>query len=285
LYNVFVPNGLQIYYILTIKKIQATARIRLHIVKAQMDAFFYAWWLLFVFFCSFCIFVAYSNIENTISMKKIPCRAWLLLIALVFSVAAHADWRFGLHASYDNTGATVEFEDEKAGTRNISGFSVGPVITYEFLDYFSVQTGVDFLMNGFATLDKSMILDVPYEVEDVLFLYYLQVPLYAVGQLPIRGDEATLLLEVGPNFACGVYDELISTLHVPGVTPMEENYQNVAFGNLLSRFNVSMHVGIGAEYMGARLMVGYNFGLYNLSLPDDYKIHSGGFTLSVGYLF
>lgn len=218
-------------------------------------------------------------------MKKILVRVILLFTTLAVSLSAHADWRFGLHASYDNTGASVMYGGEKGGTRNISGFSVGPVVAYEFFDYLSVQTGVDFLMNGFATLDKSMILDVPYEVEDVLRLYYLQVPLYAVGQLPIRGEEATLLLEVGPNFACGVGDEIISTLHASGITPIEESQSNVAFDNVLSRFNVSMHVGIGAEYMGARLMVGYNFGLYNLSLVEDTKINSGGFTLSVGYMF
>lgn len=217
-------------------------------------------------------------------MKKIHQRTLVLLVTLVISLSAYADWRFGVHANYDNTGAIVTIGGDKFGTSNISGFSIGPVVAYEFIDYFSLQTGIDFLMNGFATEDKSLIKNVPYVVEDVMRLFYLQVPIYAVGQLPLRND-VTLLLEAGPHFSCGVGDEITSTLHLPDVQPIEESVKNQAFDNVLSRFNASMHVALGAEYMGARLMVGYNFGLYNLSLLEGTKIHSGGFVLSVGYMF
>lgn len=218
-------------------------------------------------------------------MQKILFRTLFVVVAWLIALPTFADWRFGISASYDNTGAVAHQNGERFSTRNISGFSIGPMVAYEVIDYFSVQSGIEFAMNGFATEEKSLILNVPYMVQDELLLFYLRMPVYAVGQLPLKND-AILLLEAGPQFACGVADVITSTLYMPGTPPLEEESQeNVAFDNVLSRFNALMHLAVGAEFMGARIMVGYNFGLFDMSLVEGISLRSGGFTLSIGYMF
>lgn len=218
-------------------------------------------------------------------MKKAILRLSLVALLFLCAVPTFADWRFGLRASYDNTGATWTINDEKFSTRNISGFSVGPSVAYEVIDYFSVQSGVFFSMNGFATGDHSFVKSIEYVAEETVRLYYLQFPIYAVGQYPLDSD-AILLLEAGPKFGCGLTDQVTTSIDIIHTDIHQEyNESNVAFDEKLSRFNVAMHVGIGAEYMGARLMVGYDFGLYNMALMEDTQLKSGGFTVSIGYMF
>lgn len=218
-------------------------------------------------------------------MKKIQQRALILFATLLISLCAHADWQFGVGASYDNTGAAWTVNEERYSTRNVSGFSVGPMVAYQFIDYFSVQSGLLFSMNGFGTTDKSFFKNIAYVTQETVRLYYLQLPIYAVGQYPVRND-AILLLEAGPMLGCGVFDQVEQTNHV--LDSNLGNYSketNVVFGNALSRFNAAMHIGIGAQYMGARLMVGYNFGLFDMAVKEDTTLRSGGFTVSIGYMF
>ncbi len=215
-------------------------------------------------------------------MKQTLIRIIALVVTLLSVTAVHADWRFGLMASYDNTGAVWQFEGERYGTRNVSGFSAGPVIAYEFIDYFSVQSGLYFSMNGFATAAHSFILGTEVKAIETARLFYVQLPLYAVGQLPIK-DEAILLLEVGPHLSCGVASHVTTEYEILGQTITENS--STAFEEDLSRFNASLHMAIGAEYMGARFMAGYNLGLFNMALEEDTQLHSGGFFISVGYLF
>lgn len=218
-------------------------------------------------------------------MKKTMIKFALIALTLLCTVPAYADWRYGLKASYDNTGATWTIDGERYTTRNISGFSLGPTVAYEFIDYFSVQSGLYFSMNGFATGDHSFVKNIEYVAEETVRLYYLQLPLYAVGQYPLK-DDATLLLEVGPHFACGLTDHVTTSIKILGTDIEEETSEsNIAFDQKLSRFNVAMHVGIGAEYLGARLMVGYDFGLFDTVLTEDTELRSGGFTVSIGYMF
>lgn len=218
-------------------------------------------------------------------MKKAILRLSLIALTLLCVTPAYADWRYGIRASYDNTGAAWTIDDERYTTRNISGFSIGPAVAYEFIDYFSLQSGVYFSMNGFATGDRSFFKNIEYVSEETVRLYYLQLPLYAVGQYPVH-DDAILLLEVGPHFACGLTDHVTSTTTILGTDLQDEqSYSDIAFDKVLSRFNVAMHVGIGAEYMGARLMVGYDFGLFDMAVEETTQLRSGGFTVSLGFMF
>lgn len=215
-------------------------------------------------------------------MKK-TYKIFVLVTLLLVSIPAFADWRFGINVSYENTGAEWEVEGKRLGVSNIDGFNIGPSVAYEAIeDYLDIKSGINFAYNGF-TIQENAIFGKNHKLtlEETIRLYYLQFPLYVVGKLPIK--EASLLLEVGPIFAAGVGGKAIATLKTEEEMVTGEN--NELFKDVLDPFNCSIHFGIGAEYMGARIIVGYNLGVYDIMKDPDNKITTDGFFVSIGYVF
>lgn len=217
-------------------------------------------------------------------MKRLN-RIIALLALLLVSTSTFAQWRFGINVAYENTGANWELDGKTKGINNISGFSVGPTVAYEAVDnYFDIQSGLSFAMNGFSAQDQSIFGNNHFlNEEELVRLYYLQLPVYAVGKLPVK--EATLVLEAGPIFAAGVGGKAVTTYKSEGVSRTEEKED--VFEHGLSRFNCLIHFGIGAEYQGAKLTVGYNLGVFDM--VEDGHIRSDlttdGFFVSIGYVF
>lgn len=215
-------------------------------------------------------------------MKK-TYKIFVLVTLLLVSIPAFADWRFGINVSYENTGAEWEVEGKRLGVSNIDGFNIGPSVAYEAIeDYLDIKSGINFAYNGF-TIQENAIFGKNHKLtlEETIRLYYLQFPLYVVGKLPIK--EASLLLEVGPIFAAGVGGKAIATLKTE--EEMVTGKNNELFKDVLDPFNCSIHFGIGAEYMGARIIVGYNLGVYDIMKDPDNKITTDGFFVSIGYVF
>ncbi len=217
-------------------------------------------------------------------MKRIN-KILAILAFLLISIPAFSQWRFGVNVAYENTGATWSLNDTKKKINNISGFSVGPTVAYEAVEeYLDVQTGLSFAMNGFATQDQSLFgqSHVLSEAE-VTRLYYLQLPIFAVGKLPVR--EATLLLEVGPILEAGVGGKTTTTYKLGDISQTTEN--NDVFKEVLNPFNCLIHFGIGAEYMGAKITAGYNLGVFNVMREGTNRsnLKTDGFFVSIGYVF
>ena len=215
-------------------------------------------------------------------MKK-AYKIFVLVTLLLVSIPAFADWRFGINVSYENTGAEWEEEGKRLGVSNIDGFNIGPSVAYEAIeDYLDIKSGINFAYNGFTIQDNAIFgKNHKLTIEETIRLYYLQFPLYVVGKLPIK--EASLLLEVGPIFAAGVGGKAVATLKTEEEMVTGEN--NELFKDVLDPFNCSIHFGIGAEYMGARIIVGYNLGVYDIMKDPDNKITTDGFFVSIGYVF
>ena len=215
-------------------------------------------------------------------MKK-TYKIFVLVTLLLVSIPAFADWRFGINVSYENTGAEWEVEGKRLGISNIDGFNIGPSVAYEAIeDYLDIKSGINFAYNGFTIQDNAIFgKNHKLTIEETIRLYYLQFPLYVVGKLPIK--EASLLLEVGPIFAAGVGGKAVATLKTEEEMVTGEN--NELFKDVLDPFNCSIHFGIGAEYMGARIIVGYNLGVYDIMKDPDNKITTDGFFVSIGYVF
>ena len=215
-------------------------------------------------------------------MKK-TYKIFVLVTLLLVSIPAFADWRFGINVSYENTGAEWEEEGKKLGVSNIDGFNIGPSVAYEAIeDYLDIKSGINFAYNGFTIQDNAIFgKNHKLTIEETIRLYYLQFPLYVVGKLPIK--EASLLLEEGPIFAAGVGGKAVATLKTEEEMVTGEN--NELFKDVLDPFNCSIHFGIGAEYMGARIIVGYNLGVYDIMKDPDNKITTDGFFVSIGYVF
>mgnify|MGYP006330565089 FL=1 len=140
-------------------------------------------------------------------------------------------------------------------------------------------------MNGFAMQDNSIFGQNHFmSYEETIRLYYLQMPIYAVGKLPVR--EATLLLEVGPILSAGVGSKSEVSYKVGELQYSEESNENL-FKESLHPFNCLIHFGIGVEYMEAKLTAGYNLGVFNVMREnaDRSNLKTNGFFVSIGYVF
>lgn len=223
------------------------------------------------------IFVAYIN-----TMKRIN-KILAILAFLLISLPAFSQWRFGINVSYENTGADWEEYNKKLSVSNIDGFNIGPSVAYEAIDdYLDIKSGINFAYNGFTLQDRSIFGQNHQAIlEEKIRLYYIQFPIYVVGKLPIK--EASLLLEVGPILSAGVGGKASATLRTDEEMITGENEE--LFKEILDPFNCLLHFGIGAEYMGAKITVGYNLGVYDIIKYDYSKILTDGFFVSIGYVF
>lgn len=209
----------------------------------------------------------------------------LFFTALVSLTVANAmDWRYGILASYDNT----ELDNIEGNTSSSSGFSVGAMVGYDFIDYFAIQSGLHFSMVNLNSADRYLGDYLDLILHENIRLYYLSIPLLVQGKLPVGNVD--LILEAGPQFYCGVGSYVNATLddfHTDDnyIDRYESDTDIDAF-DYLQRFNCMIHVGIGAEYSGARLMVGYNVGIYNIAKSEDQgNLKTRGFQITAGYIF
>ncbi|HPG55438.1 MAG TPA: porin family protein [Candidatus Enterocola sp.] len=213
--------------------------------------------------------------------NKVFC---LIFTLICITNAFSQEWHFGVTAGYENTGATWFQEGVKKELRNISGFNAGPVVAYDFIDYFSLQSGLYFAMNGFETSSHNILWN-KYDVvtSEKTILYYLQLPIFAMGKLPI--GQVNFLLEAGPILSYGVASHTSTQIRVGNQT--ETYNSNDAFNESLYPFNCLIHLGAGAEISGARLIVGYNFGVFDIGrdTKNNNDMKTSGFVVSAAYLF
>ena len=218
-------------------------------------------------------------------MKK-TYKIFILLALLLTSITAFSQWGFGINVAYDNTGASWKYDVKAQKVNNISGFSITPTVTYEAVEeYLDIQSGLGFAMSGFSVQDNSIYgQNHNYSIKQDIILYYMQVPVYAVGKLPIK--EATLLFEVGPILSAGVGSKSTISYKLEGLEYIDQDNENL-FKETLHPFNCLIHFGIGAEYMGARLTVGYNLGVFDIMRIDSERsdLLTDGFFVSIGYVF
>ena len=217
---------------------------------------------------------------------KIFYRIITLSALLLISLPVFSQWGFGINVAYENTGAMWKYDGKTQVVNNISGFSITPTVTYEAVEsYLDIQSGFGFAMNGFSVQDNSIFgQNHFYSIKQDIRLYYLQIPIYAVGKLPVR--EATLLLEVGPILSAGVGSKSTISYQLEGIEYTDEDNESL-FKDTLHPFNCLIHFAIGAEYMGARLTAGYNLGVFNIMREDSHRsnLKTDGFFVSVGYVF
>lgn len=218
-------------------------------------------------------------------MKK-TYKIFILLALLLISIPAFSQWGFGINVAYDNTGASWKYDGKAQKVNNISGFSITPTVTYEAVEeYLDIQSGLGFAMSGFSVQDNSIYgQNHNYSIKQDIILYYMQVPVYAVGKLPIK--EATLLFEVGPILSAGVGSKSTISYKLEGFEYIDQDNENL-FKETLHPFNCLIHFGIGAEYMGARITAGYNLGVFDIMRVDSDRsdLMTDGFFVSVGYVF
>lgn len=126
--------------------------------------------------------------------------------------------------------------------------------------------------------------------EDNYNLNYIQVNLGGKFQKEILGIDG--FIEVGPYLAYGLGGSCEVGGHEMDGSSFDDlsvrNYQIYADGGCgFKKFDAGINVGVGVEFSGFRIMVGYQQGLMNIA--DDQLIANGyknyGFYAKVGYGF
>lgn len=221
-------------------------------------------------------------------MKKIiEIAISLLLLTISYTVSAQ-EWHFGGSVGYENTGLIWKQGSVAIDIDNVSGFNIGVLAEYDIRDYIGFESGVFFTMAGYQSTGDIVYKDIVIAMAtEKTSLYYLMFPVYAVAKIPI-GD-FSINFEAGPNLFAGLSGKTTITSKTP-LTEKEYVMRDI-FENTLDRFNCSIHIAAGIQYMGARLMAGYNFGVYNMYAKELKQadlgnvINSRGFVISLGYLF
>lgn len=239
-------------------------------------------------------------------MRKISTFLFLTIITLSISQTTMAEegWHFGPTVGYENTSVIVKYNEDEESYTNLSGFNIGGLAEYRPLNWLGIESGVQFVMNGYwlkgyyqSSIDPSVRGDAELKNN----LYYLMFPLYVEGLIPIT-DNFSINIECGPEFYAGLDSKTSLTIHgTAGLQDYSETWYQGIFDETLSRFNCDIHLAGGIQYAGFRLMAGYNFGVYNMFLdgkfpivdpdpkhPIDRKTDSfkmSGFVINISYLF
>ncbi len=209
------------------------------------------------------------------------------LILLMSASVMAEEWHFGPTLGYENTNFKMKTNNEEAGLNNLSGFNIGFLAACDPIEYFSIQTGVCFVMNGYQ-LKGSTFLDKYKQylnIEEKTNLFYLNFPVYLIGKIPV--GSAYLNIECGPNLYAGLDSHSKITLNAGSETYSES--ENL-FDDGIDRFNCTIHLAGGFEYSGFRIMAGYNFGVYNMwqnnkNRTSDESLKMSGFVINLSYLF
>jgi len=238
-------------------------------------------------------------------MKKvILLAASLLLMAFQANAQLTADAGY-IHAferfkaNYKVLQGTVEIND--SGTSSLDGFyagakygialdgiteglSVAPGANFSFL--FGKEEGIADVMNvGSVSHVTEVALNIPVLVQ---YAYEL-------------GQDFKLTAYAGPTFQCGILNRAIDGEDNPSL--IYNQYKTVERGLLgtdalgvthwydgdipaRNRINLFLGLGVGFEVaQKVQLNVGYDFGLFNLSSGDGFKITRSQLKIGLGYIF
>ncbi len=207
-----------------------------------------------------------------------------ILSALTCCNAFAQEWHFGPTASYINTSIKLKSGSESVTYHNMSGFQVGGFVEYEIREYIGIQSGVLFVMSGYQAEEGVIYKKQAYAIaREKTRLFNLMFPVIIEGKIPI-GD-FSINLEAGPQFYAGLAG--ITTINT--INNETYNYNDI-YKDALDRFNCDIHFGLGFQYLGAKFILGYNLGVYNVLKKDAFDKSSesakqSGFVATFAYMF
>ncbi len=237
------------------------------------------------------------------SMKHLSTLFTIILCTLPFQFAlANESWHFGPTVGYENTTVKIKSGGDQLNYENLSGFNLGGLAEYRPLDWLGIESGIEFVMNGYWEKGFYQSKTNPSargNAEIMTSLFYLMLPLYVEGFIPVS-DDFSINIECGPEFHVGLDSKTSLTVRLAeGGKDYAESWYKGVFDESLDRFNCTIHLAGGVQYAGFRLMAGYNFGVYNMLkdggktfIDPDYKLDKktdsfllSGFVINLSYLF
>ena len=207
------------------------------------------------------------NKINFKSMKKVIFISIALLVISMSSTSAQAVW--GLRAGVSRPTLTLSMAGQTFKQTDKFGLEIGPVLYYSFNDQLYINSGLQFSMKSFKTVEIEYD-DYDYEIlgEGSLNTFFLDIPLYLGFNIPI-GNVRTYA-QAGPYIGFKLSEKL--------KMDTEYDYED---GTILNTFNAGVGVMYGINLNRFKIEMGYQFGLTKIA---DYTKMSSLF-LGVSYVF
>ncbi len=214
----------------------------------------------------------------------------LVLTMLIIIAQAQAQVRPGIKAGFNLS--NVFAEGVKTGDKKSyhmkPGFQFGMVVDWTLGNSLTLQPGMQFATQGFIDKYTSN-----GDYVRKFSLYYLQLPINVQYRLNL--GEVDVLFQAGPYFGYGVAAKQKSFKNGTK-EDISDSYKTIEFGNsttdeLYNQYDYGIGLGAGIEYANMQLLVGYNFGLYQMTLHKNvgqlYNIHmrNNGLTVTFAYIF
>lgn len=160
-------------------------------------------------------------------------------------------------------------------SKMIFGMQSGIVADYTLPKNFSLQAGLLYTQQGFKMTGTY----VRQKSTRRWTLHYIQMPVNAQYKLAL-GSKTSLLFQAGTYFGfcfLGIASDKDITL------PIRMGYSE---RDELKTFDFGLGVGVGVQFYGLQVGVGYNIGLYNLR-PSNFsdKLRNHGLVITTTYLF
>jgi len=160
-------------------------------------------------------------------------------------------------------------------SKTLFGVQSGIVTDFSLPKNFSIQPALLYAHQGYRMTGKYMGQKSTLRIT----LHYIQIPINVQYKLKV-GSKTSLLFQTGPYF--GIC--FLGTGSSDGIT------LKIKMGNSerdeLKRFDFGLGLGVGVQFYGLQVGIGYNFGLYNLRHQYySEKLRNHGLAITVTYLF
>lgn len=212
---------------------------------------------------------------KTISMKK------LILLSIVLCVVStiSAQIRFGIRAGanlsnlYTSDSNTGLNSDQYKGK---FGYHLGGMMEYSLSDMFSIQPELMYLNHG-ANLKKEN----SFLMKDGhITLNTLQLPLNLKAQFNMGKSSSKVFVYGGPYIGYNIYGKVAGKIEGKDV-----DNKLYTKGSNMKRFDYGVGIGIGIEVNKFIISLGNQYGINDLSGPENGKMRVGNLSLSTGYFF
>lgn len=207
--------------------------------------------------------------------------------------------KLGIQAGYSltNTFANIDHSQCSIKRTPVSGFTVGPLFSWDFYKHFGADIAV------MANMRNADFVVSYKENTPTIFkqnLYYLDIPLHAYYKQVIKNTSLTIF--VGPSFNIGLDGSNYAKEQTEFEKPIfdSEKDQTEIFGEEKNykRFEIGIDMGIAVEYKNILFKASYMQGLNNITqnAATPYGIEDigsgikqtyqhGVFSFCVGYTF
>ena len=211
-----------------------------------------------------------------------------LLVAVVLTAGyAQAQFHVGINVGLASTGmygTSIPVFGDDAKIENRSGFQAGIVGEYRLGRYFAVQPGLIYATQGYVA--RMNYANLGREIEVDFGLNYLQVPIKALGKLPL-GRIANLFLEAGPYVGYALNGNVTTKGIVDG-SVTDKQKQKIEFGKNedgFKRLDFGAGFGLGVQVGPVQVDMEYKLGLANLSSYSEVNMKNDCLMIGVSFFF